>query len=82
MDVHCELRQDKKLVKVIGQGAVSGGPRADDRKQRPFPAASGTTTVDIAGNYHVTCYTPSDEDNTIVYGFTVHGAGIATPVPK
>jgi hypothetical protein len=82
IDIRCELRQDKKLVKVIGQGTVSEDPGGSP-KATPIPGSvSYNFTVDAPGDYHVTCYTPSDEDNTIVYGFTVHGAGIATQVPK
>ena len=82
IDIRCELRQDKKLIKVVGQGVVPQDPGGTP-KSTPVPgSASYSFTVDSPGDYRVACYTPSDEDNVLVYGFTVKGAPVtATPTP-
>ncbi len=81
IDIRCELRQGTKLIKVVGQGVVPEDPGGTPKATPVAGAASYNFTVDAPGDYRITCYTPSDEDNTIVYGFTVRGAAVATPAP-
>ncbi len=71
IDVRCEVRQSKKLIKPIGQMKVPAYPNGSPTVT-PFPGnISYDFTIDKAGDYFVECYTPSDKDNAIRYPFSV-----------
>jgi hypothetical protein len=83
VETKCELRQNKELVKPLGnmtvQGLPFGGPEAT-----PFPGNfTFDFTVDEPGDYIVQCYTTLDEDNFIEEEITIApGSGVTpTPVP-
>ena len=81
IDVRCELRQDKKLVKVIGQGTVSEDPGGSP-KAPPFPAASVQLHGGCArrlSRHLLHAERRRQHDRVRIH---VHGAGIATPAPK
>ena len=81
VDMTCELRQEKELVKEIGRDAIAalpeGGPDAT-----PFAASFAYDfTVDEPGSYRVECYTPADEDNFILNVFDVESAPQPSETP-
>ena len=71
VQVSCELRQGKQLVKPIGLQNVpalpGGGPEATPTSGR----YTFDFTVDAPGTYKAECFTPADEDNFILRTFTV-----------
>jgi hypothetical protein len=65
VDVTCELRRDKSLLKTLGAStvpALAGGTP----DSTPVPGhVAFDFTVDAPGSYRVECLTPKDEDNYI-----------------
>jgi hypothetical protein len=75
VDLACELRQGKSLVKELGRGTVpalaDGSPEAT-----PFVGSLAYDfTVDAPGSYKVECLTPKDEDNFISQDVTISPEG-------
>jgi hypothetical protein len=74
LDIKCEIRQGKDLVKDIGTqqapGLPFGGPKAT-------PLAGNFSydfALDKPGTYKAECFTPKDEDNFIIKTFTLAAA--------
>lgn len=71
VQITCELRQGKQLIKSIGGDIV---PALEGGTPKSTPVAahySYTFTADAAGAYKFECFTVSDQDNFIIREFSV-----------
>ena len=71
VDVTCEIRKGKELVKEIGSFTAPALPNGDP-DQTPVPGnLSFDFTLDAAGAYKAECYNPLDEDSYIRKEFAI-----------
>ena len=82
VDVQCEIRQGKRLIKPLGHDTVPAYPEGSP-KLTPFPGnLSFDFTLDAPGDYKAECYASNDQDVYIIKTFTVRGPALtpaATP---
>jgi len=69
--IRCELRQNKKLVKALGEETVAPYPNGNPKVTPVAETVSFDFTVDSPGEYVVECFTSSDEDNYILKALTI-----------
>ena len=71
IQVQCEIRQGKNLVKPIGAESVPQLPGGTP-EQTPFPGNfSFDFTLDKPGSYKAECYAPDDQDVYIIKEFSI-----------
>ncbi len=71
VQIKCELRQGKNVVKPLGETTAAAIPNGG-AKATPVPGQFWATfTLDAPGEYKAECFTPADEDNYIIKIFTV-----------
>lgn len=71
VQVTCELRQGKQLVREIGTATI---PRLPGGTPKSTPAAGQQSydfVVDAPGRYKLECFTPADQDNYINKEFSI-----------
>lgn len=65
IDVRCELRQEKNLVKPLHEDRAAPNPDGSPKATAVPEHFTFDFSVDRPGAYVVECFTPADEDNFI-----------------
>ena len=71
VQIQCEIRQGKNVVKPLGETTAAAIPNGGAKATPVAGEFRADFTVDAPGDYKAECFTPADEDNYIIKNFTV-----------
>ena len=71
VQIECELRKGKEVVKSLGATTAAAIPNGGAEATPVAGEFRADFTVDAPGDYKAECFTPADDDNYIIKIFTV-----------